>query len=325
MLETILKEKRCFKLICGAGNEDVQEIEKLVAIYAKAGANFFDLCAKEEIVEAAQKGLRRVIPEDELKNYHLCVSVGIKGDPHVSKALIDQNKCINCGMCDSACMHKAILSEDGKYFIDKIRCIGCGHCKEACPSEAINFYCENKSLEQVIPPLVKKGIDCIELHALGTDEDEVEEKWNSLTEHFKGMLSICVDRSHLGNVKLIDRIKRLISERSGFSTIVQADGAPMSGSKDTFKTTLQTIATAEVVQNAQIPVFILLSGGTNSKSTELAKLCGVEVHGVAIGSFARKIVRSYLDRTDLFENDAIMNEAAEVAKELVNKSLEFMR
>ena len=32
MLKNLLEEKRCFKLVCGAGNEDVAEIEK--AMYA---------------------------------------------------------------------------------------------------------------------------------------------------------------------------------------------------------------------------------------------------------------------------------------------------
>ena len=44
MLLDIFKEKKAFKLVCGAGNEDAEEIEKLVALYSKAGCNFFDIC-----------------------------------------------------------------------------------------------------------------------------------------------------------------------------------------------------------------------------------------------------------------------------------------
>ena len=51
MLYDIFKEKRCFKLICGAGNEDTVEVEKLVALYSDAGCNFFDVCAKKEVIE----------------------------------------------------------------------------------------------------------------------------------------------------------------------------------------------------------------------------------------------------------------------------------
>ena len=59
MLNDILQEKKCFKLVCGAGNEDISEIEKLVYLYSLAGCNFFDLCAKPEVVQAAKKGLKK--------------------------------------------------------------------------------------------------------------------------------------------------------------------------------------------------------------------------------------------------------------------------
>ncbi|MBE7707447.1 MAG: 4Fe-4S ferredoxin, partial [Cyanobacteria bacterium SIG27] len=42
MLKDLLENKKCFKLVCGAGNEDCNEVEKLVTIYSLAGANFFD-------------------------------------------------------------------------------------------------------------------------------------------------------------------------------------------------------------------------------------------------------------------------------------------
>ena len=44
MLKDLLEAKKCFKLVCGAGNEDTLEVEKLVTIYSKAGCNFFDVC-----------------------------------------------------------------------------------------------------------------------------------------------------------------------------------------------------------------------------------------------------------------------------------------
>ena len=65
MLKDILETKQCFKLVCGAGNEDIKEVEKLVTIYSKAGCQFFDVCAKPEVLEAAQRGLKRAgIKED---------------------------------------------------------------------------------------------------------------------------------------------------------------------------------------------------------------------------------------------------------------------
>lgn len=40
MLKELLEAKKCFKLVCGAGNEDASEVEKLVALYSAAGCKF---------------------------------------------------------------------------------------------------------------------------------------------------------------------------------------------------------------------------------------------------------------------------------------------
>ena len=56
MLKDLLENRKCFKLVCGAGNEDEAEVERLVTIYSLAGCNFFDVCAKPEIVDAAKRG-----------------------------------------------------------------------------------------------------------------------------------------------------------------------------------------------------------------------------------------------------------------------------
>mgnify|MGYP004517703527 FL=1 len=322
MLLDLFKEKKCFKLVCGAGNEDATEVEKLVTLYSKAGCNFFDLCAKPEIVDAAQRGLERAGINE---NRYLCCSVGIKGDPHVSKAIIHKDKCVKCGKCKSECLQLAIDEESISYKINKTRCIGCGKCTKVCPKQAIEMTSEFKNLKEVLPSIIKKGIDCIEFHALGEDENEVDEKWNDINALYNGPLSICIDRSKLGNERVLKRINRMLKKRKPYTTIIQADGCPMSGGKDDFKTTLQTVAMAEIFQNANLPVYLLLSGGTNSKSTELATLCGINAGGVAIGSFARKIVREYIDRDDFLENEVIFNKALEIAKNLVNVSLENMK
>lgn len=320
MLEELLKERKCFKLVCGAGNEDVEEVEKLVALYAKAGARYFDLSAKPEVVDAAYRGLRRVVPEEEVKNYYFNVSVGIKGDPHVSKADIDRSKCIACGNCFGACEQEAIISENG-YSVNRVRCIGCGKCRSNCPQEAITMLSENKDLNEVLPPLVKKGLSSIELHVVSDDLDKIYEQWKAVTENFDGVLSICTDRSHASDVELKRRIETMIAGRKPWSTIIQADGAPMSGSDDNYSTTLQAVATAQIVQRLDLPVFILLSGGTNSKTTELAQMCDVKAHGIAIGSYGRKLVKEYI-QDENFWSEEIFGKALKIAAELVDKCME---
>jgi len=316
MLLDLFKEKRCFKLICGAGNEDISEIEKLVALYSKAGCNFFDLSAKPEVVEAAKRGLKRAGIE---KDRYLCCSVGIKDDPHVNKVEINSDTCILCGVCTKECPQNAIFQGIKSYEINKTRCIGCSRCLRACPTGSIVLQSEQKDFEDVLPPVISKGIDCIEFHISG--KDEINEKWEKINSLFDGVLSICINRSKFGDEEIIAKIKELLKVRKPYTTIIQADGAPMSGGKDDYKTTLQTVAAAEIFQNAALPAYIILSGGTNSKSTELAKMCSVEINGVAIGSYARKIVREYIDRDDFFENQEVFNKALEIAQNLVSISL----
>lgn len=306
MLTDIL-DGRCFKLVCGAGNEDAQEVEKLVTLYSAAGCKFFDLSAKPEIVEAAKRALKD-------REAYLCVSLGIKGDPHVNKAQIDYDKCVGCGKCDEICPNGAIVYHKVKCF----KCIGCGKCQKVCSQGAISYVCEDKDLREVLPPLIDMGIDCIELHAMNENDNDIIEKWSYINEIFGGMLSICTARGKLSDEKMILRIKEMISSRAPHSTIIQADGFPMSGSLDDYKTTLQAVATAELVQNEKIPVYIMLSGGTNSKTAELAKLCGINYHGVAVGTYARKIVKKYIEREDFLTNKTVFNEALEIAQKLVN-------
>lgn len=318
MIKDLLDNKKYFKLVCGAGNEDIIEVEKLVALYSKAGCNVFDLSANLEVIDSAKRGLERAgIKNDR----YLCCSVGIKGDPHVSKAHINKENCINCQKCSKICPQEAI---DEEQNINPKRCIGCGKCIKNCPKNCIEAINKDINLKEVLPPLIRKGIDCIELHTIGDDEEEIDEKWQIINENFDGILSVCVDRFKTGNEKLIFRVKRMIKHRAPYTTILQADGCPMSGCKDDFKTTLQTVAMAEIFQNENLPVYITLSGGTNSKSTELAKLCKIDVNGIAIGSYARKIVKEYIKCDDFFENEEIFKQALKTAKNLVDTSMRYL-
>ena len=303
MLKKLLDERKCFKLVCGAGNEDAQEVEKLVALYSQAGCKFFDLSAKPEILDAAKRGLQG-------REGYLCVSVGIKGDPHVRKAQIDYEKCAGCHKCEEVCPQRTIKH----CKVKQARCIGCGKCYSVCTHGAVSFVSENKDLSEVLPELVELGVNCIELHAM--DGDWVE-KWDYINSVYDGMLSICTARGRLSEEKMIEQIKQMIKNRKPYTTIVQADGYPMSGGSDDYKTTLQAVATAEIVQNAKLPVYIMLSGGTNSKTAELAKMCTINYNGIAIGTYARKIVSKYIEREDFLCNEYVFNEALKIAKALV--------
>lgn len=310
MLKNLLETKHCFKLVCGAGNEDIEEIRRLVYIYALAGCRFFDLSANNDVIEAAKNALELA----KVYDAYLCVSVGIKNDPHVSKAVIDYTKCVNCGACEGVCLQGAI--HYGK--VKKTKCIGCGRCWKVCSKAAISYISEEKDLKEVLPSIIEKGVDCIEFHAMGLDEEEITSKWEYINNNYSGLLSICTSRGKLSDEALVKRIKTMIQDRKPYTTIIQADGFPMSGGDDNYKSTLQAVATAEIVQNEELPVYLVLSGGTNGKTTELAQMCDIKYNGVAIGSYARKIVKGYIARPDFWENPNVVDEALAIVKPLVN-------
>ena len=310
MLKELLETKHCFKLVCGAGNEDIEEIKRLVYLYAVAGCRFFDLSANGDVILAAKEAL------DIAKVYdaYLCVSVGIKNDPHVKKAVIDYDRCVNCGACEEICPEGAIHYAK----VRKEKCIGCGRCWRVCSRAAISYISEEKDLNEVLPKIVETGIDCIELHAMGLNDEEVFSKWKYINDNFEGLLSICTSRGQLSDEAMVKRIEKMLENRKPYSTIVQSDGFPMSGGDDNYKSTLQAVATGEIVQNAKLPVYLILSGGTNAKTTELAKMCDISYHGVAVGSYARKIVRRYVERPDFWTNPVVLNSALEIAKPLID-------
>ena len=313
MLKDLLETGHCFKLVCGAGNEDAEIVKRLVYLYALAGCKFFDLSANIEIVKVAREALEKASVYDA----YLGISIGIKGDPHSSKAVINYEKCVNCSSCEAVCPQGAIKYAKVKHS----KCIGCSRCWKVCPRNAISYVNEEKKLDEILPTIINEGIDCIELHVDSQNEDDIFAKWHYIKENFKGLLSICISRGKLGDEALIDRIKRMITGLKDYSVIVQADGFPMSGGDDDYKSTLQAVATAEIIQNSKLPVYLMLSGGTNEKTTKLAQICGISYNAVAVGSYARKIVRKYIERPDFWTNENVIQSALVSVKPLMNSIL----
>lgn len=317
MLEDILKSKKCFKLVCAAGNEDAFEVEKLVALYSKAGCKFFDLCAKPEVVIAAKKGLAK----NSNGEGYLCVSVGTKGDPHVRKAQIG-DKCVQCNKCISICPQNAINT---KLQIDQSRCIGCAKCAQVCEYDAINFIDKSKDLKEILPPLIDLGIDCIELHSkLTENEKEIFEKWDYINRNFDGILSICINSSESNSDKLIKILRKMLSVRNPYTTIIKSEGDSMTGTTDDFDTTIQTIKIAKLLEKESLPAHIMLSGGTNIKSTKIAREMNTPIDGVAIGTYARNLVKEYTNREDFLTDPEVFNKALTKAKELVDYSIKYL-
>ena len=311
--KSFLDNKNCIKIVCGAGNKDVHEIKNLCALYASAGCRFFDVNASVESIRAVKEGIKFSGKYDDC---FICVSVGIKDDPHFVKYKIDSSKCIKCGKCASICLQQAIKAEDDKYTINKDKCIGCKRCSDACINQAIKPYYNDVSLSDVVKKITKEGFDCLEYHISTDNENEITDGWKTITKLYNGPLSVCLDRSKFSNEQVINCLNKMKSSWNNLF-MVQADGAPMSGGKNDYRTTLQAVAMADIVDKANITPYIFISGGTNSKTKELAKLCGIETTGISIGSYARKIVKEYISKENFLTDKKMFNEALKFAKQII--------
>lgn len=61
------------------------------------------------------------------------------------KAVIDQNKCTHCGLCQQYCRFGAITSDNGTTNICETSCDGCMLCARVCPASAITMVASDKS------------------------------------------------------------------------------------------------------------------------------------------------------------------------------------
>ena len=327
----LLQSSNYFKLVCGAGNEDKNEVEFLTYVYTLAGCAGFDVSASPEIVMSAKKGINAAVIKAHDLNIKLpfkpfiTVSVGMPGDHHVRKAVIT-NDCVACNLCIPTCPTDAI--PENLVIISEL-CIGCGNCEAACPpaADAIRYSHNSKELSTLLPKCVEAGAESIELHAGVPDDDSTMEEWKVVADSVpNGMISMCLDRKHLSNEMLIDRIKlakRIADDR----LIIQADGIPMSGGTDDFNTTLQAVSIADFINKEMkckdktfrdLPV--LISGGTNSYTGNLARKCGVPFNGITIGTHARKVITKFESKPDDLKEDDL-NLALNNARNLIRKNL----
>jgi len=78
---------------------------------------------------------------------HLLLKPNIKEEHEFKSgktAVIDQNRCIQCGKCQEVCRFDAIITDSSpltnhQIIIDPISCEGCGVCFHICPQNAINL------------------------------------------------------------------------------------------------------------------------------------------------------------------------------------------
>jgi len=61
------------------------------------------------------------------------------------RPVIEEGKCIHCGLCAAYCPDNAIIFEEGKRKgVNLDYCKGCGICSKVCPVKAIKMEEESK-------------------------------------------------------------------------------------------------------------------------------------------------------------------------------------
>ncbi len=314
-----ITDNKFIKLICGAGNENLKEVEALSYVYALAGFNMIDVAAKNDVINAAIEGIKRAGKEKEVE---ICVSIGLQNDIHLTKAVINKQKCINCGKCINICPQNAIFEEDEQIQINEKYCIGCLKCTKVCTQAAIITEHKYKTPCSMLLSVLSENIDCVEFHCSSEDENLIQEAWSQIKSVYTGRLGFCIDRSKFGNDKLITVIRNMLQEDN--EIIIQADGKPMSGGADDYNSNIQAIAFAELINGSGITSPVIVSGGTNSKTAEFAKICGVKINGVAIGSYARKLIKQEISSADFFDKKELISSAVTKVSELANSIKKYL-
>lgn len=273
ILRELVQKQICFKMICGAGNEDVVQVKKLAFIYTLAGAKILDVSANIEVVKAAMEGIDLAYEYAYRLNIsisvrpYIMVSIGMPGDHHVRKSYIDPFKCIGCTLCIPVCPTDAIPKnfvkeldlfkelkgsfdepDSSKEIVIKDLCIGCGKCSNICPKDDIISYRHSfRELSELLPKCIEVGAELFELHAAVGEDDITLKEWKLICDiNPNNYNSMCLDRLNLGNLKLENRINEA-RKIANNKLMIQADGYPMSGGEDDFNTTLQAVACADVI------------------------------------------------------------------------------
>lgn len=273
------------KIILGANNQNPKRIKKTVKVYALAGVKVFDVGADKKIIKKTRKVLEKIYPE---KDFHICASITLSDDVHRKTAHINHDKCIKCKKCIKKCPHNAIAKN---IKIDEKSCIGCGVCVKICPKNAIKLQDNSKTFEEQFAEIPIKNVNYIEIHTNGKNSN-LFECFEFLKNNFNGEIGICISSSQAANekIEIIEKIKQIIAPKK---LMVQADGSSMSGFDDKEETTQKALEECKNFQNIA-DIILLASGGTNSKTMKLAKQQGLKLDGVALGTYARLLIKDYV-------------------------------
>lgn len=328
-----LDNKKYFKLICGASLTNPNIIESLSFIYSLSGANCIDISSDFGAIEAAKKGIEKAKKyyEKSPKKYPhftypvLMISINASDDPHFKTAQIDPNTCTGCGKCIPECSFCAILfmSANKQPLIQGDLCYGCGSCTCICPHDSISLLSNKSDLESTLTKLIDDSINGIEIHVGSATKDLLEDYWKKIESILENkrleeiLISFSLESSLYSDKEFVE-YSNFINMLTPKKPIIQIDGKPMSGTA-TPESSLQALASGQVLAAKNNEFYIQLAGGINHLTRKYIKEFKLNCNGIAMGTFARKMVWPYI--RDL-NNDKELDKAIRIATYLV-RGLEF--
>lgn len=294
-----LRERRMFKLICGATYSDFNSVAHYSEIFAKAGAHLIDICAHPTVVSAAREGiLRSGVPLEKFPAIMVSLSLDHQQDPHFRRVSFNNLSCDTCGVCIPVCPTNAFSIKEGKLAYKKELCYGCGSCIPLCHVDALSSEPIQAFQPAILPELWSLGARALEIH-VGPNFYWLEPYLSKIREISPEpwLISVCLGSGFSSYAELAEQAKE-VHNMFGDWTLVQIDGKPMSGFERQDALMLQALASAQAVLETGLPLFTQISGGINDKVRPLLNQFELKVHGVGMGSFAKKLIEPYINNLE---------------------------
>jgi MinD superfamily P-loop ATPase len=119
-------------------------MKEIVVISGKGGTGKTSITASFAVLA----GQEAVVADCDVDaaDMHLLMQPNIKKSESFYSgvlAVINEDKCTNCGMCADICRFNAIPLINNQHTIKKLNCEGCGYCEKVCPVEAITMIEQN--------------------------------------------------------------------------------------------------------------------------------------------------------------------------------------
>lgn len=293
------------KIICGAANTSEQQVERIALVYSLAGVDVLDTAPRENIHDAVRRGMDKALQINHKTTLPLIMtSVNIGDDKHFRKASFDLSRCVQCLECVKIC----------DINNDPEKCYGCARCVEACQHNAV-------SMIKFPDEKITKPSDAIEIHTGNASVEELAAylELNRGIIRETGLISVNISSERFNRPELVQytsSVLKLFDKK----IIIQIDGLSMRGGSGK-TSTLQTVAAASTLLDAGVDAYIQLAGGTNYLTSEIVRLTGLKVSGIGYGTFAKKIILSYIEQYNEEDFIANIDKITDVAVNLIKRAL----